>query len=75
MLQCPKKGPCPKPSDVLGTTLYAGPYDPQFPTFNTPQNEPQQNFTVMVPGFFKFGHKVQLVVTHLSLVGVSGSPF
>ena len=75
LLECPKNRHCPNPFDELGATLYQGPYKPQFPTFPTPDNEPQQNFTVIVPGSFDPGSKAQLAVTHLSLVGVSGSPF
>jgi hypothetical protein len=74
LLQCPKKGRCPKPSDVLGTILYAGPYNPQFPTFQTPHNHPQQNFTVTVPSSFTAHRIARLAVSHLTLVGVSGIP-
>ncbi|KAF8260455.1 hypothetical protein EI94DRAFT_1748330 [Lactarius quietus] len=62
------------PSDVLGTTLYAGPYNPQFPTFQTPHNDPQQNFTVTVPSSFKAHHMAQLAVSHLTLVGAGPAP-
>ncbi|KAH9018432.1 hypothetical protein EDB85DRAFT_1873795 [Lactarius pseudohatsudake] len=74
LLQCPKNGHCPKPSDDLGTTLYAGPYNPQFPTTHTPQDVPQQNFTVKVPSSFKTDETAQLAVTHLSLVGAGPFP-
>ncbi|KAI9452780.1 hypothetical protein BJY52DRAFT_1418568 [Lactarius psammicola] len=76
MLQCPKKGPCPSPADVLGTTLYAGPYNPQFPspTSNAPEDVPQQNFTVIVPDYFKSNRTARLSVTHLSLVGAGPFP-
>ncbi|KAH9057504.1 hypothetical protein EDB87DRAFT_1091365 [Lactarius vividus] len=74
LLQCPQNGHCLKPSDDLGTTLYAGPYNPQFPTTNTPQDVPQQNFTVKVPSSFKTGGTAQLAVTHLSLVGAGPFP-
>lgn len=69
LLQCPKTGHCLSPFDILGTTLYAGPYDPQFPTVKTPQDVPQQNFTVNVPSFFETNRTAQLAVSHLSLVG------
>ncbi|KAH8992561.1 hypothetical protein EDB86DRAFT_1480704 [Lactarius hatsudake] len=74
LLRCPKNGGCPKPSDDLGTTLYAGPYNPQFPTTKTPQDVPQQNFTVKVPSSFKTNETAQLAVTHLSLVGAGPFP-
>ena len=67
---CPH-GLCPKPSDVLGPTLYFGPYNPEFPSPPTSQDMPQQNFTVTVPDSFKTNSTAQLTVTHLSLVGVS----
>jgi hypothetical protein len=75
LLECPKNGHCPDPSDELGTTLYAGTYNPQFPTTPTSDHEPQQNFTVKVPSNFVPNRTAQLAVTHLSLVSVSGSPF
>jgi hypothetical protein len=75
LLECPQNSTCPDPSDELGSTLYSGPYNPQFPTFSTPNDEPQQNFTVIVPSDFVPNRTAQLAVTHLSLVGVSGSPF
>ncbi|KAH9979862.1 hypothetical protein BGW80DRAFT_463433 [Lactifluus volemus] len=60
---------CPSPIDILGNTLYSGPYNPQFPTTPTPLNAPQQNFTLTVPRTFKRDTKAQLTVTHLALVG------
>jgi len=69
LLECPENGPCP--SDVLGTTLYVGPYHPQA----TPQEVPRQNFTVRVPSYFKPSRPAQLAVTHLALVDVSSFPF
>ncbi|KAI9430236.1 hypothetical protein H4582DRAFT_1807991 [Lactarius indigo] len=76
LLQCPKNSHCPKPFDELGTTLYAGSYNPQFPdpSTNSPEDVPQQNFTVTVPSFFKTNHTAQLAVTHLSLVGAGPFP-
>ena len=73
ILQCPQSGHCPDPFDELGTTLYLGPYHPQFPTFPTPQDQPQQNFTVTVPTYLEANYKAQLAVTHLTLIGVSGN--
>jgi hypothetical protein len=69
LLECPQNSTCPDPSDELGSTLYSGPYNPQFPTFSTPNDEPQQNFTVIVPSDFVPNRTAQLAVTHLSLVG------
>ena len=73
LFECPNNGICPPP-DVLGTTLYVGPYNPQFPTTSTPDQEPQQNFIVKVPSDLKANRKAQLSVTHMFLLGVSGSP-
>ncbi|KAI0260654.1 hypothetical protein BC834DRAFT_533665 [Gloeopeniophorella convolvens] len=73
LLECPSV-PCPAPSDRLGSTLYAGGYNPQYPTAPSPQDEPQQNFTVTVPSSFSSGGTAQLSVTHLSLVGAGPFP-
>jgi hypothetical protein len=69
MLQC--TAPCPDPTDRLGTVLYAGAFNPQFPPPSTPNHEPQQNFTVTVPSFFQSGQTVQLAALVYTLVGVS----
>ncbi|KAI0031371.1 hypothetical protein K488DRAFT_15600, partial [Vararia minispora EC-137] len=55
-------------SQRLGTILYSGPYDPQYPASRTPRDEPQQNFTVTVPAGLQPG-PASLSVVHLSLVG------
>ena len=70
-------GHCPNPADITkGATLFLGAFDPEFPTSTTtPDQEPQQNFTVIVPGSLTPGRTAQLTVTHLALVGVSGFPF
>ncbi|KAI0253727.1 hypothetical protein BJV78DRAFT_1152841 [Lactifluus subvellereus] len=68
LVPCPH-GRCPKPSNVLGPTLYAGPYHPEFPSTPTSQHVPQQNFTVTIPDSFKPNSTAQLTVAHLSLVG------
>jgi hypothetical protein len=59
---------CPAPSDVLGSILYNGPYDPEFHTGVA--KPPHQNFTVTIPSTAQAG-KAQLSVAHFSLVGVS----
>ncbi|KAI0260653.1 hypothetical protein BC834DRAFT_533081 [Gloeopeniophorella convolvens] len=66
-------GPCDSPSDRLGSVLYTGGFDPQYPTERTPQDVPQQNFTVTVPSGLASG-TAQLTVTHLSLVGAGPYP-
>ncbi|KAJ7653161.1 hypothetical protein DFH06DRAFT_1204857 [Mycena polygramma] len=66
---------CPPPSDVLGSILYNGPYDPQFRNNGTPPNKPPyQNFTVTIPSTAQSG-KAQLGVAHLSLIGAGQFPF
>ncbi|THH18320.1 hypothetical protein EW146_g2651 [Bondarzewia mesenterica] len=72
MAQCTSGG-CPDPTELLGRTLYYGPYNPQYPTTRTPQNVPQQNFSVTVPSTLQQG-KAVLTVTHLSLVGAGPFP-
>ncbi|KAK7052469.1 hypothetical protein R3P38DRAFT_1646729 [Favolaschia claudopus] len=62
---------CPPPTDVLGSVLYNGPYDPEFHTGVS--RPPHQNFTVTVPPFAPAG-KAQLGVAHLSLVGAGQFP-
>ncbi|KAJ7244432.1 hypothetical protein B0H12DRAFT_1054872 [Mycena haematopus] len=64
---------CPPPSDVLGTILYNGPYDPEFRTGGG-SKPPYQNFTVTIPSTALPG-KAQLGVAHLSLVGAGQYPF
>ncbi|ETW76802.1 hypothetical protein HETIRDRAFT_442125 [Heterobasidion irregulare TC 32-1] len=64
---------CLDPTQLLGPTLYYGPFDPQYPSFRTPQDVPQQNFTVTVPAALQNGTAV-LTVTHLSLVGAGPYP-
>ncbi|KAI0029850.1 hypothetical protein K488DRAFT_79933 [Vararia minispora EC-137] len=66
-------GPCPDPAERLGSTLYQGSYDPQFPPIRTPDTQPQQNFTVTVPSSLA-GQRALLSVVHLSLVGAGPFP-
>ncbi|KAF8262821.1 hypothetical protein EI94DRAFT_1742469 [Lactarius quietus] len=74
LLQCPQNEPCPSPFGELGSILYIGPYNPQFPPITTPDHEPQQNFSVQVPTFFQAGYIAQLAVTHLTLTGAGPFP-
>ncbi|KAI0061550.1 hypothetical protein BV25DRAFT_1916897 [Artomyces pyxidatus] len=71
MLEC--SGPCPDPADRLGTTLYSGSFNPQYPAHPRPQDQPQQNFTVTVPSYFTAA-TAQLSVVHLSLIGAGPVP-
>jgi hypothetical protein len=70
MLQC--NSPCPSPTEELGAVLYAGAFNPQFPTSSTPgpNHQPQQNFTITVPDFTG---QVQLAACVYSLVGAGPS--
>ncbi|KAJ3752123.1 hypothetical protein EV360DRAFT_55776 [Lentinula raphanica] len=65
--------PCPGPSNILGTILYNGPFDPQF---SVPSNSlpPHENFTVTIPEGFTKG-QTQLGVMHVSLIGAGLAPF
>ncbi|KAI0040954.1 hypothetical protein FA95DRAFT_1565930 [Auriscalpium vulgare] len=65
-------GPCQDPASRLGTTLYAGGFNPQYPTVRTAQNQPEQNFTFVVPA--GLAGTAQLAVSHLSLVGAGPYP-
>ncbi|KAJ8696955.1 hypothetical protein PTI98_006774 [Pleurotus ostreatus] len=67
---CAARGECIPPEDLLGFTLYAGSYNPQFHTNVSFGLPPHQNFTVALPSSFAKGTAL-LSVTHLSLVGVS----
>jgi len=66
-------GNCPNPADRLGSTLYHGPFNPQFPAQRTPDTKPQQNFTVNIPASLA-GSQAVLSVVHLSLVGAGPFP-
>ncbi|KAA1475641.1 hypothetical protein DENSPDRAFT_826263 [Dentipellis sp. KUC8613] len=74
---CAANDTCADVSGRLGSTLYAGPFSPQFPanTSTTPRAYPQQNFTVAVPPGLQPGGKAVLSVTHLSLVGAGPFAF
>ncbi|KZP04160.1 hypothetical protein FIBSPDRAFT_788260 [Athelia psychrophila] len=59
---------CPPPTALLGSTLYNGPYNPQYPSPNPNKLQPHQNFTVTLPASAPNG-SAQLTVTHFSLIG------
>ncbi|THH06407.1 hypothetical protein EW146_g9617, partial [Bondarzewia mesenterica] len=63
-------GGCPDPTERLGSILYYGPYNPQYPITRSPQDVPQQNFSVTVPAYLQQS-LAQLTVTHFSLVGAT----
>ncbi|KAJ7080584.1 hypothetical protein B0H15DRAFT_953455 [Mycena belliarum] len=65
---------CPPPSEIIGSILYNGPYDPEFHTNVSFSKPPHQNFTVTVPPAARKG-VAQLSVTHFSLVGAGPFPF
>ncbi|KAJ7348151.1 hypothetical protein DFH08DRAFT_779446 [Mycena albidolilacea] len=64
---------CPPASEILGSILYNGPYDPEFHTNVSRSKPPHQNFTVTIPATARTG-PAQLSVTHLSLVGAGPFP-
>ncbi|KAF7428750.1 hypothetical protein PC9H_007982 [Pleurotus ostreatus] len=70
---CAARGECIPPEDLLGFTLYAGSYNPQFHTNVSFGLPPHQNFTVALPSSFAKGTAL-LSVTHLSLVGAGPFP-
>ncbi|KAF7377898.1 hypothetical protein MSAN_00213500 [Mycena sanguinolenta] len=66
---------CPPPSEILGTILYNGPYDPEFHSTGGGVNDrPYQNFTVTIPSSVSPG-PAQLGVAHVALVGAGQYPF
>ncbi|EIM79421.1 uncharacterized protein STEHIDRAFT_126517 [Stereum hirsutum FP-91666 SS1] len=71
---------CPDPSGRLGSTLYSGSFDPEFPTSSPGStangyNGPQQNYTVIIPSNgLTSGNLALLSVVHLSLVGAGPYP-
>ncbi|VDB91971.1 unnamed protein product [Peniophora sp. CBMAI 1063] len=67
---CNAPGACPDPYETLGTTLYDGPFNPQYQAGN---NEPYQNFTVSIPDSLG-GQKALLSVVHLALAGSGPFP-
>ena len=75
MARCPDIGctsPEYNPSNILGSILYNGPYNPQYhPEDPNRENSQYQNFSVEVPPTFTAGEQVALIGTHLNLIGVS----
>ncbi|KZV67181.1 hypothetical protein PENSPDRAFT_558742, partial [Peniophora sp. CONT] len=66
---CHPDGTCDDPASHLGTTLYVGPFNPQYPT--PPYNGNygiQQNFTVDIPEALA-GQKAVLSVVYFALLG------
>lgn len=59
---------CRPASDVLGTVLYNGAFNPVYHEHYLP---PYQNYTVKVPSDLKSG-EAQINIAHAALVGVSG---
>ncbi|KAJ7729797.1 hypothetical protein B0H16DRAFT_225176 [Mycena metata] len=71
-LSCNGRPACPVASEVLGSILYNGPFNPQFVTGVS--RPPHQNFTVTVPSTVSSG-PAQLAVSHFSLVGAGPFTF
>ncbi|KAH7920762.1 hypothetical protein BV22DRAFT_1132822 [Leucogyrophana mollusca] len=65
---------CSPPSDVLGSILYNGPFNPQAPNPNPDHQQLNQNFTVQVPSGFQSGSAL-LSVTHVALIGAGPAPW
>ncbi|KZV68470.1 hypothetical protein PENSPDRAFT_687238 [Peniophora sp. CONT] len=65
--------PCDN-TERLGTILYNGPFKPEYPTTHTPQDTPQQNFSIQIPPGMATG-QAALSVFHISLVGAGPVPF
>lgn len=56
------------PTEVLGSILYSGPYNPQYQSGSAQALPPHQNFSFPLPQGMPHGN-ARLSVTHLSLVG------
>ncbi|KAI9567203.1 hypothetical protein HD554DRAFT_2039704 [Boletus coccyginus] len=67
---CPNS-PCSPPSDIMGTILYNGPFDPQYHEWYLP---PYQNFTVQVPSSVTAGTAL-IGVAHITLIGAGLFPY
>ncbi|KAJ7171087.1 hypothetical protein C8R46DRAFT_1087627 [Mycena filopes] len=63
---------CPPASEIMGTILYNGPFDPEFHT--GVQKPPHQNFSVAIPSTAPAG-PAQLSVAHVTLIGAGQFPF
>ncbi|KAL5338353.1 hypothetical protein BJX70DRAFT_366868 [Aspergillus crustosus] len=66
---CPK-GHCLPSTEILGSKLYTGPFDPQYHEGSKP---PYENFTVEIPESADKGPAV-VAVAHAALVGASNVP-
>ncbi|KAF5348504.1 hypothetical protein D9756_009644 [Leucocoprinus leucothites] len=66
-------GFCPSPSDTLGNLLYSGPYNPQRVP-GDPFLQPNQNFTVTIPGHLPKG-PATIGVAHFALIGAGLQPW
>ncbi|KAK2459499.1 hypothetical protein APHAL10511_008483 [Amanita phalloides] len=67
-----ENGPCPPPSQSVGTAVYEGPYHPAL-HHTTPYTFPYENFTVVVPSYLTKG-KAQLNVVLAGLFGAGDFP-
>lgn len=71
LVQCPDNN-CQDPSfnisQDIGSTLYYGPYNPQYDSITPPDHKPPyQNFTVQAPMQLVSGQSLALSVTRLAL--------
>ncbi|KAJ8515600.1 hypothetical protein ONZ45_g7019 [Pleurotus djamor] len=69
---CPPERGCIASTDLLGPTLYAGSFHPDF-SVSAPGKPPHQNFTVTIPSSFVKGTAL-LSLCHFSLVGAGPFP-
>ncbi|KAM5538574.1 hypothetical protein V8D89_007603 [Ganoderma adspersum] len=72
----PCNGPCNRTdvTEVMGSLVYSGPYNPQLDTAAN-WRPPYQNFTVTVLEHFTPSSEVSLNVAHFSLIGAGLMPF
>ncbi|KAF7304346.1 hypothetical protein HMN09_00836500 [Mycena chlorophos] len=73
VVSCAGRPVCPDPTDVMGSILYSGPFNPQYQT-NAQGLPPHQNFTVTIPATIAKG-PAQLNLAHFSLVGAGFWPY
>ncbi|KAF8990721.1 hypothetical protein BDQ17DRAFT_1181324, partial [Cyathus striatus] len=64
---------CRPPTDIMGTILYNGPYNPQLSSPTDPK-PPRQNFTIIIPDSTTVG-TAQLGLAHFQLLGAGLAPF
>ncbi|KAF8990719.1 hypothetical protein BDQ17DRAFT_1313714 [Cyathus striatus] len=64
---------CRPPTDIMGTILYNGPYNPQYSS-PTDAKPPHQNFTIVIPQSATVGN-AQLGLAHFQLLGAGLAPF